>query len=267
MSHDILMSRVAKRVCDRRVLKLIRSFLRAGVMENGLVGATDEGAPQGGPLSPLLSNLMLDDLDKLLERRGLRFVRYADDCNVYVRSERAGQRVMAGLKAFLTGRLKLKVNESKSAVARPHTRKFLGFTFLDRGQVKRRIAPKALARFKERIRELVQHARGISIEQLLERLKRYLTGWRGYFGFCETPSTLQRLDEWVRRRVRCAFWKQWKNSSTRFRELTNRGVPRDLAAQTVGSPHTAWRLSNSPALQRALTIRYLGSLGLPSLRT
>jgi RNA-directed DNA polymerase len=267
VSHDILMSRVAERVSDKRILKLIRSFLTAGVLENGLVGATDEGTPQGGPLSPLLSNLMLDDLDKLLERRGLCFVRYADDCNVYVRSERAGHRVMAGLKAFLTGRLKLKVNESKSAVARPHTRKFLGFTFLDRGQVKRRIAPKALARFKERIRELTQRARGISIEQLVERLKRYLTGWRGYFGFCETPSTLQRLDEWVRRRVRCVFWKHWKNSSKRFRELTARGVDQDLAAQTVGSPHAAWRLSNSPALQRALTTRYLGSLGLPSLRT
>ncbi|NPT46782.1 group II intron reverse transcriptase/maturase, partial [Paraburkholderia sp. 1N] len=186
--------------------------------------------------------------------------------NVYVRSERAGQRVMAGLKAFLTGKLKLKVNEAKSAVARPHTRKFLGFSFSNRDQVKRRIAPKALARFKERIRELTQRARGISIEQLMERLTRYLTGWRGYFGFCETPSTLQRLDEWVRRRVRCVFWKQWKNSSKRFRELTARGVDRDLAAQTVGSPHAAWRLSNSPALQRALTNRYLGSLGLPSLR-
>jgi RNA-directed DNA polymerase len=187
--------------------------------------------------------------------------------NVYVRSERAGQRVMAGLKAFLTGKLKLKVNEAKSAVAEPHTRKFLGFTFLTRGHVKRRIAPKALLRFKERIRELTQRTRGISIEQLMERLKRYLTGWRGYFGFCETPSTLQRLDEWVRRRIRCVFWKQWGTSPNRFRELTARGVDRNLAAQTVGSPHDAWRLSNSPALQRALTNRYLGSLGLPSLRT
>jgi len=174
VSHDILMSRVAKRVSDKRILKLIRSFLTAGVLENGLVGARHEGTPQGGPLSPLLSNLMLDDLDRELERRGLRFVRYADDCNVYVRSERAGQRVMAGLKAFLSTRLKLTVNEAKSAVARPHTRKFLGFTFLDWGQVKRRIAPKAVARFKERIRELTRRTRGISIEQLLGRLKRLL---------------------------------------------------------------------------------------------
>lgn len=265
VNHDILMSRVARRVGDKRMLKLIRAFLTAGVLENGLVGATDEGTPQGGPLSPLLSNLMLDDLDQELERRGLRFVRYADDCNVYVCSERAGQRVMAGLKAFLTGRLKLKVNESKSAVARPHTRKFLGFTFLSGVQVKRRIAPKALTRFKERIREMTQRSHGISVDQMIGALNRYLTGWRGYFGFCETPSVLQRLDEWVRRRIRCFFWKQWRRGSTRFRELLARGVDRNLAAQTAGSPHNAWRLSNSPALQRALTNRFLRSLGLPSL--
>ncbi|MEX3946017.1 group II intron reverse transcriptase/maturase [Paraburkholderia sp. BR10937] len=265
VNHDILMSRVAKRVSDRRVLKLIRSFLTAGVLENGLVGATDEGTPQGGPLSPLLSNLMLDDLDKLLEQRGLRFVRYADDSNVYVRTERAGRRVMAGLKAFLAGKLKLKVNESKSAVARPHTRKFLGFTFSNREQGKRRIAPKALARFKERIRELTQRTRGVSVDQMIGTLKRYLTGWRGYFGFCETPSVLKRLDEWIRRRIRCFFWKQWKRGRTRFKELTARGVSRDLAAQTVGSPHNAWRLSCSPALSLALPTRYLRSLGLPSV--
>ncbi|SOE57299.1 group II intron reverse transcriptase/maturase [Burkholderia sp. D7] len=259
------MSRVAKRVSDRRVLKLIRSFLTAGVMENGLVGATDEGAPQGGPLSPLLSNLMLDDFDRELERRGLRFVRYADDSNVYVRSERAGQRVMAGLKAFLTGKLKLKVNEAKSAVARPHTRKFLGFTFSNRVEVKRRVAPKALARFKDRIRELTQRTRGVSVEQLIGTLKRYLTGWRGYFGFCETPSVLRKLDEWVRRRLRCFLWKQWKRGRTRFQELSARGVNRNLAAQTAGSPQGAWRLSCSPALSIALSNRYFRSLGLPSV--
>ncbi|WP_406867931.1 group II intron reverse transcriptase/maturase [Paraburkholderia fungorum] len=219
VSHDILMGRVARRVSDKRMLKLIRSFLTAGVLENGLVGATDEGTPQGGPLSPLLSNLMLDDLDRELERRGLRFVRYADDCNVYVRSERAGQRVMAGLKAFLTGKLKLKVNEAKSAVARPHTRKFLGFTFSAQAQVRRRVAPKALARFKARIRELTQRTRGVSVDQLTGTLKRYLTGWRGYFGFCETPRVLQQLDEWIRRRIRCFLWKQWKRGRTRFKEL------------------------------------------------
>jgi RNA-directed DNA polymerase len=265
VSHDILMSRVAKRVSDKRLLKLIRSFLTAGVMEHGLVGATDEGTPQGGPLSPLLSNLLLDDLDRELGRRGLRFVRYADDCNVYVRSERAGQRVMAGLKAFLTGKLKLKVNEAKSAVARPHMRKFLGFSFTAQARAKRRIAPKALARFKERIRELTQRSRGISVDQMIGTLKRYLTGWRGYFGFCETPSVLKQLDEWIRRRLRCFFWKQWKRGRTRFRELVARGVSRNLAAQTAGSPHGVWHLSNSPALSKALSNRYFRSLGLPSV--
>ncbi|MFM0124234.1 MULTISPECIES: group II intron maturase-specific domain-containing protein [Paraburkholderia] len=265
VSHDILMSRVAKRVSDKRMLTLIRSFLTAGVLEHGLVGATDEGTPQGGPLSPLLSNLLLDDLDRELERRGLRFVRYADDCNVYVRSERAGQRVMGGLKAYLTGRLKLKVNETKSAVARPHTRKFLGFTFSAQAQVRRRIAPKALARFKARIRELTQRTRGVSVDQMTGTLKRYLAGWRGYFGFCETPRVLQQLDEWIRRRIRCFLWTQWKRGRTRFQELVARGVSRHLAAQTAGSPHSAWRLSCSPALSMALSNRYFRSLGLPSV--
>src|SRR5213593_4668715 len=206
VNHDKLMGQVAKRVEDKRLLKLIRAFLNAGVLENGLVSPSVEGTPQGGPLSPLLSNLVLDELDRELERRGHRYVRYADDSNIYVRSERAGQRVMESVKRFITEKLKLKVNESKSAVAKPQERKFLGFSFTSGKELKRKIAPKAIDRFKERVREITHKSRGRSMEKVMEELARYLRGWRGYFGFCETPSVLQRLDAWVRRRVRCAFW-------------------------------------------------------------
>src|ERR1700674_495447 len=181
---------VAKRVADKRVLKLIRGFLTAGVLMDGLVGPTDEGTPQGGPLSPLLSNLMLDVLDRELERRQHRFVRYADDCNIYVRSRRAGERVMSNVTRFLTRRLKLKVNEAKSAVARPQERKFLGFSFSYNREPKRRIAPKALLRCKQKIRELTRRTRGISVEQMTKELAAYLRGWKSYFGFCQTPSLL-----------------------------------------------------------------------------
>lgn len=265
VNHDILMGRVARRISDKRLLKLIRGYLEAGVLEHGVVGTREEGTPQGGPLSPLLSNLLLDDLDRELERRGHRFVRYADDCNVYVRSERAGLRVMEGLKAFLSQKLKLKVNESKSAVARPSGRKFLGFSFTSGEKVKRRIAPKAILRFKERIRELTRRTRGVSIERMIEDLRRYLTGWRGYFGFCETPSTMRELEGWMRRRLRCFLWKQWKRGRVRFKELTTRGVGKQLSAKTAGSAHGPWRLSNSPALAIALNNDYFRTLGLPSL--
>jgi RNA-directed DNA polymerase len=267
VNHDVLMSRVARRISDKRMLKLIRGFLNSGVMENGLVGPTEEGTPQGGPLSPLLSNLLLDDLDRELERRRLRFVRYADDCNIYVRSERAGHRVMEGVKRFLTRKLRLKVNESKSAVARPKDRKFLGFSFTYGEVVKRRIAPKAILRFKERIRELTRRTRGISIEGMIEELRRYMIGWRGYFGFCQTPSILKDLEGWTRRRLRCVIWKQWKRGKVRFKELRSRGIGKDLAAQTAGSAHGLWRLSNSPALTRGLPNAFFDSLGLPSLAT
>jgi len=267
VNHDVLMSRVARRISDKRMLKLIRGFLNSGVMENGLVGPTDEGTPQGGPLSPLLSNLLLDELDRELERRGHRFVRYADDSNIYVKSERAGQRVMEGVKRFLTRKLRLKVNESKSAVARPKDRKFLGFSFTSGEVVKRRIAPKAILRFKERIRELTRRTRGISIERMIEELRGYLIGWRGYFGFCETPSILKELEGWTRRRLRSVIWKQWKRGPVRFKELRSRGIGIALAAKTAGSAHGPWRLSNSPALARALPNAFFNSLGLPSLAT
>jgi len=265
VNHDMLMARVARRVADKRLLKLIRAFLNAGVMENGLESLSVEGTPQGGPLSPLLSNLLLDDLDKELERRGHRFVRYADDCNIYVRSERAGMRVMGSVKAFLTRKLKLKVNEEKSAVGKVGERKFLGFGFTAGKQLKRVIAREALVRFRRRVAELTRRTRGVSLERMVSQLTPYLTGWRNYFGFCQTPSVLRDLDSWVRRRLRSAVWKGWKRGRNRFVELRKRRIGRDLAARTAGSPHGPWRLSRSPALSFAFPNAYFDSLGLPTL--
>ena len=206
VNHDRLMAAVARRVGDKRMLQLIRAFLTAGVMENGLVGPVEEGTPQGGPLSPLLSNLVLDELDRELERRGHCFVRYADDCNIYVRSRRAGERVKQSITGFIVRRLKLKVNEQKSAVARPADRKFLGFSLTRAREPKRRIAAKSLVRFKQRVRELTGRTRGISIEQMTKELADYLRSWKGYFGFAETPSVLERLDQWIRQRLRSVIW-------------------------------------------------------------
>ena len=266
VNHDRLMAAVATRVQDKRLLKLIRAFLNAGVMARGLVSPTDEGAPQGGPLSPLLSNLVLDELDRELEKRGHRFVRYADDCNIYVRSERAGQRVMASIERFIIRKLKLKVNAAKSAVARPRERTFLGFTFTANREPKRRIAGKALARFTRKVRELTRRRRGISVETMGRQLATYLRGWRGYFGFCQSPSVLGNLDSWIRRRLRCFQWKQWKRGRRRFAELRRLGVGKELAAQTAGSCHGPWRISRSPALSYAMPGAFWDELGLPRLQ-
>jgi RNA-directed DNA polymerase len=265
VNHDILMGLVAKRVSDRRLLRLIRGFLTAGVLARELVGPTDEGTPQGGPLSPLLSNLVLDVLDKELERRGHRFVRYADDCNIYVRSRRAGERVMAGIAQFLTGRLKLRVNAAKSAVDQPERRKFLGFSFKTGTAPKRRIAPAALDRFKERVRGRTRRRCGISLEAVIKSLAPYLIGWRGYFGFSELPSELRRLDQWIRRRLRAIVWTQWKRGRKRYQELLRRGVDHDLAARTAGSGHGPWRMALTPAMHIALPNVFFTNLGLPSL--
>jgi RNA-directed DNA polymerase len=265
VDHDRLMAKIAERVGDKRLLKLIRAFLKAGVMEGGLVSPVDEGTPQGGPLSPLLSNIVLDEFDRELERRGLRFARYADDSNIYVRSRRAGERVMASVTRFITTKLKLRVNAQKSAVARPWERKFLGFSFTSAGVPKRRIAPNAVDRFKERIRELTCRTRGVSTERMAKELSRYLQGWLGYFGKCETPSVLEGLERWFRRRLRSAIWKQWKRGSVRFAELRKRGVGKNLAAQTAGSAHGPWRLADSPGLHIALPNAYFDSLGIPRL--
>jgi RNA-directed DNA polymerase len=265
VSHDKLMGKIAERVSDKRLLKLIRAFLRAGVMEGGLVSPVDEGTPQGGPLSPLLSNLVLDEFDRELERRGHRFARYADDSNIYVRSRRAGERVMKSLTRFIHTKLKLQVNQSKSAVAEPWERKFLGFSFTWAESPKRRIAPKAVQRFQERVRELTSRTRGISIERMARELASYLRGWIGYFGKCETPSVLKSLEEWTRRRLRSVAWKQWKRGTRRFVELRKRDVNAPLAAKTAGSSHGPWRLANSPALAFALPNAYFDSLGIPRL--
>src|SRR5499425_3549159 len=251
--HDRLMGQIAKRVRDKRLLRLIRAFLNAGVMENGLVSPSVEGTPQGGPLSPLLSNLVLDELDQELERRGHRFVRYADDCNIYVRSERAGQRVMKSITRFITQKLKLKVNEAKSAVARPQERKFLGFSFTAGPEVKRVIAPKALDRFKRRIREITRRAKSVSIEKTMEELAPYMRGWRTYFGFCETPIVLKYLTRWVRLRLRAALWRQWKTARRRRAALIALGVPPQLARTTAGSGHGPWYLARSKALSIGLS--------------
>jgi RNA-directed DNA polymerase len=265
VNHDKLMGQIAKRVGDKRLLKLIRAFLNAGVMENGLVSPSVEGTPQGGPLSPLLSNLVLDELDRELERRGHRYVRYADDCNIYVRSERAGQRVMESVTQFITRELKLKVNETKSAVARPQERKFLGFSFTAGPEIKRVIASKALDRFKQRIREITLRAKGVSMQTTIEELAPYMRGWRSYFGYCETPEVLVSLTRWVRLRLRAAMWRQWKTPRRRREALLELGVRLRLARNTAGSGLGPWYLAKAKALSVGLSNAYFKSLGLPSL--
>ena len=265
VNHDKLMGQIAKRVGDKRLLKLIRAFLNAGVMENGLVSPSVEGTPQGGPLSPLLSNLVLDELDRELERRGHRFVRYADDSNIYVRSQRAGQRVMKGVTRFITQKLKLKVNETKSAVARPQERKFLGFSFTASPEAKRVIAPQALDRFKQRIREITRRAKGVSMKTTIEELAPFMRGWRSYFGFCETPEVLVSLTRWVRLRIRAAMWRQWTTPRRRREALIELGVRSRLASNTAGSGLGPWYLAKAKALSVGLSNAYLRSLGLPSL--
>ena len=264
VNHDRLMARLAKRIADKRVLRLIRAFLNAGVMENGLLEAAYEGTPQGGPLSPLLSNVVLDELDKELERRGHQFVRYADDCNIYTLSERAGHRVMASIGAFITRRLRLKVNAEKSAVGRPWERKFLGFRISADSPPLREIAPKAVARFKHQVRQITRRSRGVSIDRLARDLRPYLCGWSEYFGWCETTWKLNDLDKWVRHRLRCYLWVQWRTPRRRRTRLGVLGVKPGLAAHLSWS-RGPWRPSGSKTLNFAVRNAYFDDLGLPRL--
>lgn len=265
VNHDVLMGRLAKRIADKRVLGLIRRYLVAGVMANGVVVERYEGTPQGGPLSPLLANVLLDEVDKELEKRGHAFVRYADDCNVYVRSRRAGERVMAMLRSQY-GRLRLRVNESKSAVARVWDRKFLGFSFwVAKGRtVQYRVARKALAAMKDRVRRITSRNRGRSIEQIAADLRAYLVGWKGYFRLADTPKVFRELDKWIRHRLRMIHLKHWKRGRTTYRELRARGLNRDAAAQVAANTRRWWR-NSAMLINAAFPISYFDELGVPRL--
>ena len=265
VNHDILMGRLAQRIADRRVLRLIRRYLTAGVLANGVVMEREEGTPQGGPLSPLLANVLLDEVDKELERRGHAFVRYADDLNVYVRSQRAGERVMASLRK-LFARLKLRINESKSMVARATTRKFLGFSFwIAAGRtVRRRLAPQAIARLKQRVRAMTRRTAGQSLAQVCERLGAYLDGWKGYFRFAETPGVFRDLDQWIRHRLRAVQLKHWKCGPVIYRAMIARGMP-DLTARRVAAHSGRWWYSSAHGLHLALSNALFDKLGIPRL--
>ena len=263
VNHNKLMSELAKTIKDKRLLKLIRQLLRVGILVNGNRKLSDQGTAQGNPLSPLLSNVILDLLDKELEKRGHKFCRFADDCNVYVRSERAGRRVMRSLKTFIEKKLKLQVNEDKSAVDSVYKRSFLGFSFSNFRTLKRRLPPKTVKRFKERVRQLTSRGKGKSMQDVMEKLNKYCKGWLAYFGFSQNLRQLKDLGSWVRRRLRFGFWKQWKTAKNRFRQLRMRGVGVGLAERTSGTRKRPWRISASQALSIALPNSYFYERGMP----
>jgi len=265
VNHDMLMARVARVVKDKRVLKLIRAYLNSGVMVSGVVMETEEGTPQGGPLSRLLSNIMLNDLDRELEGRGHKFVRYADDCNIYVKTQRAGERVLKGVKQYLEKKLKLKVNPKKSKVERATRAKFLGFSFLKRkGEVIIRLANRTKERFMEKMRHLTKRTRSGKMEDIVSEINRYMRGWIAYFRLATTPSVYKELDEWIRRRLRQMQWKRWKRGTTRYRELVRLGVPKERAALGAGGT-SPWRMSRTPVIHEALSNVYWRSTGLESI--
>jgi group II intron reverse transcriptase/maturase len=267
VNHDLLMGRLAKRIEDKRLLKLIRRYLEAGVLMNGVVVERWEGTPQGGPLSPLLANILLDEMDKELERRGHCFCRYADDVNIYVQSQRAGERVMESVSRFREKKLRLKVNRAKSAVGRPSGREFLGYRIIGVAKARLGITPASLKRAKDTIRRITKRNRGVSLERVLRELGTFTNGWVGYFWRARTPSVFQALDEWIRRRLRCYVWKQWKKPYTRARQLQKMGIGPWLAWGVAVDGPGPWRVAGCPAMTRSLTNGKLGELGFHSLYT
>lgn len=269
VNHDMLMARVARRVKDKKILFLIRRFLQAGVMEDGLITATDEGTPQGGPLSPLLSNIMLDDFDKELEKRGLRFARYADDCNIYVKSEKAGKRVMEGAVRYLTKELKLKVNQQKSAVDNPWNRKFLGFTFTSGKDPKRIVVHESrVKRFKDKIRGINRKMRGGSVKENIRKLLMPIVrGWANYFGLAEERGIFESLDGWIRRKIRGILWRQWKEPRTRYKRLITLGLKESFAERTAYSSKGPWRMASTPGMHKALSNKVIETMGYLPMAT
>lgn len=265
VNHDILMSRLARRIKDKRILLLIRRFLQAGMMEGGLVSARTEGTPQGGPLSPLLSNILLDELDKELERRGHRFVRYADDCNIYVRSKHAGERVLSSVERFLKDRLRLTVNRQKSAVDRPWNRKFLGYTFTTHYQPQLKVAPQSVTRFKSRLRELLRIGVGRNLRAVLAELCPRLMGWTAYFRKSEVRIAFEELDQWIRRKLRAILWRQWKRPWTRAKEMMRRGLDEARAWTSATNGRGPWWNAGASHMNQAVPTRYLHQMGLRSL--
>jgi len=265
VNHDILMARLARRVADKRLLRIVRRFLEAGLMQDGVCVQRHEGTPQGGPLSPLLANLLLDDLDKELERRGHKFCRYADDCNIYVRSRAAGGRVMQSVTRFLSERLRLKVNVEKSAVARPWERKFLGYSMTWHKQPRLKVAPESIRRLKAKVRTIFREGRGRSLPQVIEDLNRLLRGWIGYFRLAEVKGVLEELDSWLRRKLRCLLWRHWKRSRTRMKELMKRGLEKLRAWKSSVNGRGAWWNAGASHMNEAFPRSYFDRLGLISL--
>jgi RNA-directed DNA polymerase len=265
VNHDILMARLVRKIGDKRVLKLIRRYLQAGHMAGGIVSARTEGTPQGGPLSPLLSNILLDDLDKELEKRGHTFCRYADDCNVYVRSKRAGQRVLDSLTRFLVSKLKLKVNAEKSAVARPWDRKFLGYSMTFHKRPRLKVAPAVVERIKEKLREIFKAGRGRNIRKVVEELRPVLRGWVNYFRLAEVRGMFEELDGWIRRKLRCILWRQWKRTYTRAKNLMKHGLDKDRALKSAMNGRGPWWNSGASHMNQCFPKSFFDRLGLMSM--
>ncbi|MCP4678650.1 MAG: group II intron reverse transcriptase/maturase [Deltaproteobacteria bacterium] len=265
VNHDVLMARVARKIEDTRVLRLIRKFLQAGIMDSGLVSARTEGTPQGGPLSPLLSNILLDDLDWEMEKRGHKFCRYADDCNIYVRSQRAGERVLKSLSRFLEKRLRLKVNQDKSAVDRPWKRKFLGYSMTWHMKPRLKVAPQSVKRLKDKLREKFRQGRGRNIGKFIEELVPLLRGWVNYFRLAQVKNTFEVLDEWIRHKLRCILWRQWKRTYTRAKNLMKLGLHKDRALKSAMNGRGPWWNSGASHMNRALPNRFFEKRGLISL--